>query len=325
MVLDELGVRKQKLAERLLQLKAESEEIWKSMETAEKTLSDLVGANDYDTTRYFVEEDRSAVSRESEGTLQKQKSDRRETEEFYMTKFRQLVLNSNRAARLQAKYEHIRGALGLSAAGASAASSTEGLLADAAAVGATAGAAGGVLTLGRRPQPSRRRRIGGRNARHGGGAPKLFGGSLEEYLEETNQVGRREKSYPMQLALFDAKVEIFLSFFQDIPLIVRSCVRVINLYGLHHHGIFRVSGSQVEINHFRDAFERGEDPLADVTDASDINSVAGVLKLYLRELREPVFPIQYFDHFMELAREWRKSFAHIEAGNLYNSASSFHV
>ena len=59
--------------------------------------------------------------------------------------------------------------------------------------------------------------------------------------------------------------------------------------------------SKVEINNFREAFERGEDPLADVTDASDINSVAGVLKLYLRELREPVFSIQYFDQFMELA------------------------
>lgn len=86
-------------------------------------------------------------------------------------------------------------------------------------------------------------------------------------------------------------------------MIIRSCVRVINLYGLHHHGIFRVSGSQVEINNFRDAYERGDDPLAETTDASDINSVAGVLKLYLRELREPVFPIQYFDHFMELARK----------------------
>ena len=60
---------------------------------------------------------------------------------------------------------------------------------------------------------------------------------------------------------------------------------------------------QVEINNFRDAFERGEDPLADMTDASDINSVAGVFKLYLRELREPVFPIIYFDQFMELARK----------------------
>lgn len=73
--------------------------------------------------------------------------------------------------------------------------------------------------------------------------------------------------------------------------------------GLHHQGIFRVSGSQLEINNFRESFERMEDPLADVTDASDINSVAGVLKLYLRELREPLFPTVFFDQFMEIARE----------------------
>ena len=85
---------------------------------------------------------------------------------------------------------------------------------------------------------------------------------------------------------------------------MKSCIRVINLYGLHHQGIYRVSGSQVEINNFREAFERGEDPLADVTDASDINSVAGVFKLYLRELREPLFPILYFDQLMELARKF---------------------
>lgn len=75
------------------------------------------------------------------------------------------------------------------------------------------------------------------------------------------------------------------------------------LTGLHHQGIFRVSGSQVEINNFRETFEKMEDPLADVTDASDINSIAGVLKLYLRELREPIFPTVYFDQFMEIARK----------------------
>ena len=37
---------------------------------------------------------------------------------------------------------------------------------------------------------------------------------------------------------------------------------------------------------------------------NDINSVAGVLKLYLRELREPIFSVQYFDQFMELASKW---------------------
>lgn len=108
---------------------------------------------------------------------------------------------------------------------------------------------------------------------------KLFGGSLEEFVEKTGD---------------------------EIPLIIRSCIRVINLFGLHHQGIFRVSGSQLEINNFRDAFERGEDPLADMTDASDINSVAGVLKLYLRELREPLFPILYFDQLMAIAQISKK-------------------
>ena len=39
-----------------------------------------------------------------------------------------------------------------------------------------------------------------------------------------------------------------------------------------------------------------------MTDANDINAVAGVLKLYLRELREPVFSVQYFDQYMDLAK-----------------------
>lgn len=103
------------------------------------------------------------------------------------------------------------------------------------------------------------------------------------------------------------------------------------LVGLHHQGIFRVSGSQVEINNFRENFERGEDPLADMTDASDINSVAGVLKLYLRELREPLFPIIYFDHLMELARELNGlvSFKFIKNGKItcihFNIARTLYV
>lgn len=47
----------------------------------------------------------------------------------------------------------------------------------------------------------KRKRIGRMNMT---GQPKLFGGSLEEYLEVTGE---------------------------EIPLIMRSCIRVINLYG----------------------------------------------------------------------------------------------
>nr|XP_036863046.1 SLIT-ROBO Rho GTPase-activating protein 1 isoform X7 [Manis javanica] len=56
---------------------------------------------------------------------------------------------------------------------------------------------------------------------------------------------------------------------QIIPLIVESCIRFINLYG--------------------------ENPLADDQSNHDINSVAGVLKLYFRGLENPLFPKERFN------------------------------
>lgn len=59
---------------------------------------------------------------------------------------------------------------------------------------------------------------------------RLFGGSLEEYVEATGE---------------------------PIPLVVTSCIRVLSQYALHHQGVFRVSGSQAEINNIKEAFENG--------------------------------------------------------------------
>ncbi|XP_028346144.1 SLIT-ROBO Rho GTPase-activating protein 1 isoform X3 [Physeter macrocephalus] len=59
---------------------------------------------------------------------------------------------------------------------------------------------------------------------------KLFNGDLETFIKDSGQM---------------------------IPLIVESCIRFINLYGLQHQGIFRVSGSQVEVNDIKNSFERG--------------------------------------------------------------------
>ncbi|XP_063064377.1 rho GTPase-activating protein 4a [Engraulis encrasicolus] len=84
---------------------------------------------------------------------------------------------------------------------------------------------------------------------------------------------------------------------QNIPLVMKSCIRFINLNGLHHEGIFRVPGLQVEVNSLRDAFENGDDPLAD--GMSDMDSVAGVLKLYFRSLEQPLFPEESFQQLMD--------------------------
>ncbi|XP_037539367.1 SLIT-ROBO Rho GTPase-activating protein 1 [Nematolebias whitei] len=89
---------------------------------------------------------------------------------------------------------------------------------------------------------------------------------------------------------------------QAIPRVVESCIRYINLYGLQHQGIFRVSGSQLEVNDIKNSFERGNDPLADDENNHDINSVAGVLKLYFRGLENPLFPKERFSELLSCIR-----------------------
>ncbi|KAG8447898.1 hypothetical protein GDO86_015132 [Hymenochirus boettgeri] len=85
---------------------------------------------------------------------------------------------------------------------------------------------------------------------------------------------------------------------QAIPRVVSSCIRFINLHGLQHEGIFRVPGSQAQVNEIRSSFERGEDPLDDSCSGHDVDSVAGVLKLYFRGLEKPLFPNEVFQDLL---------------------------
>ncbi|XP_016340292.1 rho GTPase-activating protein 4-like isoform X2 [Sinocyclocheilus anshuiensis] len=112
---------------------------------------------------------------------------------------------------------------------------------------------------------------------------------------------RHKKSYPgtqISQKLFNGDL---LSYIQAsgqlIPAVVESCIRFINLNGLHHEGLFRVPGSQMVVNQLKDAFEKGDDPLAD--GGCDMDSVAGVLKLYFRGLMKPLFPEDSYEQLME--------------------------
>ncbi|XP_036375991.1 SLIT-ROBO Rho GTPase-activating protein 1-like isoform X2 [Megalops cyprinoides] len=113
---------------------------------------------------------------------------------------------------------------------------------------------------------------------------------------------------PRPRSIFNTKLfnGDLVSFVQDsgqaIPRVVESCIRFINLYGLQHQGIFRVSGSQVEVNDIKNSFERGNDPLTDEENNHDINSVAGVLKLYFRGLENPLFPKDRFNDLISCVR-----------------------
>ncbi|MEQ2181738.1 SLIT-ROBO Rho GTPase-activating protein 1, partial [Goodea atripinnis] len=140
---------------------------------------------------------------------------------------------------------------------------------------------------------------------------------FREYLEGSNLISKLQAKHDiLKKALAEGyKSELLTtsrgrknshSKHQDstkaIPLLVESCIRYINLHGLQHQGIFRVSGSQVEVNDIKNCFERGNDPLIDEESNHDINSVAGVLKLYFRGLENPLFPKDRFNDLISCVR-----------------------
>nr|CAD7201464.1 unnamed protein product [Timema douglasi] len=71
-----------------------------------------------------------------------------------------------------------------------------------------------------------------------------------------------------------------------VPHIVIKCIDEIDERGILHKGIYRISGAKGKIEKLCQAFENGAD-LVDLGD-SQINVIATVLKLYLRQLPEPL-------------------------------------
>lgn len=72
------------LEKRVTTLRAESEEVWKTLETAESTLLEMFNTKDYDCSGYFGENS-MPISKLPETVSIKLRADRQETEEFYLS------------------------------------------------------------------------------------------------------------------------------------------------------------------------------------------------------------------------------------------------
>lgn len=75
--------RLSQLGQRVSNLRMESEEIWKTLETAEINLLEILNTKDYDSSSHFG--DTTMQTARPDSLTQKLKSDKQETEEFYIT------------------------------------------------------------------------------------------------------------------------------------------------------------------------------------------------------------------------------------------------
>lgn len=80
----EMEIRLNQLQQRVTTLRTESEEVWKTLETAEATLLEMLNAKDYDCSGYFGD-NATPASKPPETVSIKLRADRQETEEFYLS------------------------------------------------------------------------------------------------------------------------------------------------------------------------------------------------------------------------------------------------
>uniref|UniRef100_A0AAY4D7N2 Rho GTPase activating protein 22 n=1 Tax=Denticeps clupeoides TaxID=299321 RepID=A0AAY4D7N2_9TELE len=83
------------------------------------------------------------------------------------------------------------------------------------------------------------------------------------------------------------------------PLLVEQCVDFIRECGLDEEGLFRMPGQANLVKELQDAFDCGDKPLFD--SSTDVHTVASLMKLYLRELPEPVIPFAKYEDFLTCA------------------------
>ncbi|NWV66677.1 RHG25 protein, partial [Malurus elegans] len=83
---------------------------------------------------------------------------------------------------------------------------------------------------------------------------------------------------------------------QQVPILVQKSAEFIREHGVSEEGIFRLPGQDNLVKQLRDAFDAGERPSFDRD--TDVHTVASLLKLYLRELPEPVVPWLQYEDFL---------------------------
>ncbi|XP_007496013.2 rho GTPase-activating protein 24 [Monodelphis domestica] len=83
------------------------------------------------------------------------------------------------------------------------------------------------------------------------------------------------------------------------PMLVEQCVDFIRQWGLKEEGLFQLPVQSNLVKKLQDAFDCGEKPSFDSN--TDVHTVASLLKLYLRELPEPVIPYEKYEDFLSCA------------------------
>ncbi|KAM9734611.1 LOW QUALITY PROTEIN: rho GTPase-activating protein 24 [Menidia menidia] len=133
----------------------------------------------------------------------------------------------------------------------------------------------------------------------------LLMASTQNDMEDWVKTIRRVIWAPFGGGIFGQKLEETVRYERRFgnklaPMLVEQCVDFIRQWGLREEGLFRLPGQANLVKELQDAFDCGEKPSFDSN--TDVHTVASLLKLYLRELPEPVIPFQKYEEFLACAK-----------------------
>ncbi|XP_023684428.1 rho GTPase-activating protein 24 isoform X1 [Paramormyrops kingsleyae] len=133
----------------------------------------------------------------------------------------------------------------------------------------------------------------------------LLMASTQNDMEDWVKTIRRVIWAPFGGGIFGQKLEETMRYEKhngnkQAPMLVEKCVDFIRQRGLQEEGLFRLPGQANLVKELQDAFDCGEKPFFDGS-STDVHTVASLLKLYLRELPEPVIPFAKYEEFLACA------------------------
>ncbi|XP_049599459.1 active breakpoint cluster region-related protein isoform X1 [Syngnathus scovelli] len=103
-----------------------------------------------------------------------------------------------------------------------------------------------------------------------------------------------------QSGVFGVKINVVTKRERSkVPYIVRQCIEEVEKRGIDEVGIYRISGVATDIQTLKAAFDTNTKDILVMLSDMDINAIAGTLKLYFRELPEPLLTDRLYPAFME--------------------------
>lgn len=99
--------------------------------------------------------------------------------------------------------------------------------------------------------------------------------------------------------------ELFRRDGSPVPMVVYECIQAVDLFGLEAEGIYRVPGTSSHIQAMKALFDNDSSKVDFRNPDSfyhDVNSVAGLLKQFFRDLPDPLLTSEHYTEFIDAAR-----------------------